>query len=192
MFDKNYWNDKYLQGSTGWDIGYASPPLVEYFNQLKNKDLRILIPGCGNAYEAEYLIDNGFKNVFLIDWSDIALNNFKKKIHHIPDSHLFCEDFFEHKGSYDIIIEQTFFCSIDPSERKHYAEKVYELLVEGGKLMGILFDDPLFDDHPPFGGNKDEYEKYFKPYFEFKVFDRAYNSIKPRMERELFILLVKM
>jgi hypothetical protein len=105
---------------------------------------------------------------------------------------LFFEDFFEHKGSYDIIIEQTFFCSIDPSERKHYAEKVYELLVEGGKLMGILFDDPLFDDHPPFGGNKDEYEKYFKPYFEFKVFDRAYNSIKPRMERELFILLVKM
>jgi SAM-dependent methyltransferase len=191
MLDKNYWNSKYLQGSTGWDIGYASTPLVVYFNQLKNKDLRILIPGCGNAYEAEYLIVNGFKNVFLIDWSDIALNNFKKKAHHIPDSHLFCEDFFEHKGSYELIIEQTFFCAINPSERKNYAEKVHELLVQGGKLVGVLFDDPLFDDHPPFGGNKEEYEKYFKPYFELKVFDRAYNSIKPRMGRELFILLVK-
>jgi SAM-dependent methyltransferase len=191
MFDKNYWNEKYLQGSTGWDIGYASTPLVEYFNQLKNKDLRILIPGCGNAYEAENLIDNGFNNVFLIDWSDIALNNFKKKVHHIPDSHLFCEDFFEHKGSYDLIIEQTFFCAINPSERNHYAQKAHELLVKGGKLIGVLFDDPLNDDHPPFGGNKEEYKKYFKPYFEFKVFDKAYNSIKPRMERELFILLVK-
>jgi len=68
LFDKDYWNEKYLQGSAGWDIGYASTPLVEYFNQLLNKDLKILIPGCGNAYEAEYLVDNGFKNVFLIDW----------------------------------------------------------------------------------------------------------------------------
>jgi methyl halide transferase len=191
MFDKNYWNQKYLQGSAGWDIGYASTPLVEYFNQLENKDLRILIPGCGNAYEAEYLVDKGFKNVFLIDWSDIALNNFRKKVHHIPDSHLFCEDFFEHKGKYDLIIEQTFFCSIHPSERKRYAEKVHELLAAGGKLAGVLFDDPLFDDHPPFGGNKEEYIEYFKPYFEYKLFDRAYNSIKPRMGKELFILLVK-
>lgn len=191
MYDKNYWNERYLQGTTGWDIGYASIPLVEYFNQLKNKDLKILIPGCGNAYEAEYLVENGFKNVFLIDWSEIALNNFKKKVHNIPDNHLFCEDFFEHNGSYDLIIEQTFFCAINPSERKHYAEKVHELLAQGGKLVGVLFDDPLFDDHPPFGGNKEEYEKYFKPYLEFKVFERAYNSIEPRKGRELFMILVK-
>jgi SAM-dependent methyltransferase len=191
LFDKVYWNNKYLQGSAGWDIGYASTPLVEYFNQLLNKDLRILIPGCGNAYEAEYLVDNGFKNVFLIDWSEAALNNFKKKVHHIPDSHLFCEDFFEHRGEYDLIIEQTFFCAINPSERQNYAEKTHELLAGGGKLAGLLFDDPLNDDHPPFGGNKAEYVEYFKPYYELKVFETAYNSIKPRAGRELFILLVK-
>ena len=191
MLDKNYWNDKYLHGSTGWDIGYASTPLVEYFDQLIDKNLKILIPGCGNAYEAEYLVDKGFKNVFLIDWSEAALNNFKKKAHQIPDSHLFCEDFFEHKGEYDLIVEQTFFCAINPSERQQYAKKVNELLKKRGKLIGVLFDDPLNDDHPPFGGNKAEYTEYFKPYFDFKVFDRAHNSIKPRMGRELFILLIK-
>ncbi len=191
LFDKEYWNERYLQGSAGWDIGYASAPLVEYFSQLTNKDLRILIPGCGNAYEAEYLVDNGFKNVFLIDWSEIALNNFKKKVHHTPDSHLFCENFFEHKGEYDLIIEQTFFCAINPSERQNYTKKVHGLLAREGKLAGLLFDDPLNDDHPPFGGNKAEYVDYFEPYFELKFFDRAYNSIKPRMGRELFILLIK-
>jgi hypothetical protein len=191
LFDKEYWNEKYLQGTAGWDIGYASTPLVEYFSQLADKNLRILIPGCGNAYEAEYLVDNGFTNVFLIDWSEVALNNFKKKVHHIPDSHLFCGNFFEHKGKYDLIIEQTFFCAINPSERQNYAKKVHELLAGGGKLAGLLFDDPLNDDHPPFGGNKAEYVEYFKPYFELKVFERAYNSIKPRAGRELFILLVK-
>jgi SAM-dependent methyltransferase len=191
MFDKNYWNDKYLQGSTGWDVGYASTPLVEYFDQLADKNLRILIPGCGNAYEAEHLVGKGFKNVFLIDWSEVALNNFRRKIHLIPESNLFCEDFFEHKGEYDLIIEQTFFCSINPSERQRYAMKAHELLAGRGKLVGVLFNDTLYDDHPPFGGNKTEYVEYSKPYFELKVFDRAYNSIKPRMDRELFILLAK-
>jgi SAM-dependent methyltransferase len=190
-FNKDYWNDKYLHGTTGWDIGYVSTPLKEYFDQLTNKELRILIPGCGNAYEAEYLVKLGFKNVFLIDWSDIALNNFKKKVHHIPNNHLFCEDFFEHKGRYDLIVEQTFFSSIEPAQRANYAKKMHELLVPCGKLMGLLFDDPLNDDKPPFGGNKAEYIKYFEPYFETKVFDRAYNSIKPRRGRELFILMVK-
>ncbi len=189
--DKDYWNDKYLHGSTGWDIGYISTPLKEYFDQLENKDLRILIPGCGNAYEAEYLVEQGFKNVFLIDWSEVALDNFKKKTHLLPDNHIYNEDFFKHKGKYDIISEQTFFCAINPGERFDYAKKVHELLVPGGKLIGLLFDDPLYDDHPPFGGNKAEYTEYFEPYFKFKVFDKAYNSIKPRMGRELFILFVK-
>lgn len=189
--NKEYWNNKYLAGSTGWDIGNISTPQKEYFDQLSNKELRILIPGCGNAYEAEYLVERRFKNVFLIDWSEVALDNFRKKIHWLPDSHIFCEDFFAHEGEYDIISEQTFFCAIEPSERAHYAEKVHDLLAPGGKLVGLLFDDPLYDDHPPFGGNKEEYKKYFEPYFEFKVFERAYNSIKPRLGRELFINLVK-
>jgi SAM-dependent methyltransferase len=190
-FDKKYWNKQYIQGKTVWDIGYVSTPLREYFDQLTNNELRILIPGCGNSYEAEYLIEHGFKNVFLIDWSEIALKNFKKKVHHIPDSRIFCEDFFKHKGEYDLIVEQTFFSSIEPIQRTNYVKKVHELLSPRGKLMGLLFDDPLFDDHPPFGGSKAEYEKYFGQYFEFKVFETAYNSIKPRMGRELFILLVK-
>ena len=32
-----------------------------------DKTASILIPGCGNAYEAEYLLANGFKNITIID-----------------------------------------------------------------------------------------------------------------------------
>ena len=49
------WNDRYQNKDIGWDIGKISTPLKEYFDQLENKDLKIAIPGCGNAYEAEYL-----------------------------------------------------------------------------------------------------------------------------------------
>jgi len=29
-----------------------------------------------------------------------------------------------------------------------------ELLLKNGKLVGLFFNIPLFDDHPPFGGTK--------------------------------------
>jgi SAM-dependent methyltransferase len=190
-FDKDYWNKKYLTDDTRWDIGYPSTPLKAYIDQLSDKGLSILIPGSGNAYEAEYLIHKGFENVYLIDWSEVALENFRKKEHTIPDDHLFCGDFFEHQGKYDLIIEQTFFCSIDPSLRSRYANKVHELLTEKGKLVGLLFDDRLNDDKPPFGGSKEEYITYFLPYFKFKVYDTAYNSISPRAGGEIFMILVK-
>ena len=35
---------------------------------------------------------------------------------------------------------QTFFCAIDPSDRKKYADKIYTLLKENGKLAGVLFN----------------------------------------------------
>jgi len=51
-FNKEFWEKKYSNDETGWDIGYASTPLTNYFDQLTNKDLKILIPGGGNSYEA--------------------------------------------------------------------------------------------------------------------------------------------
>jgi hypothetical protein len=40
--NKDYWNERYAQGQTGWDLGKASPPLEELYKQLGNKDLKIL------------------------------------------------------------------------------------------------------------------------------------------------------
>ena len=63
----DFWNNKYLNHTTGWDLGAVSPPLNSYIDSLDNKDLAILIPGAGNAYEATYLADQGFKNITIID-----------------------------------------------------------------------------------------------------------------------------
>lgn len=189
--NSNYWDFRYEEGEPGWDIGFVSTPLKEYFDQLKNKNIDILIPGAGNAYEAEYLHDKGFENVYIIDWSKKGVESFLKRYPDFPKENIFIENFFEHKGKYDLVIEQTFFCAIDPKERKHYAEKMHELLKPGGKLAGLLFDDPLFSDKPPYGGSSKEYIDYFKPYFKFKVYEKAYNSIKPRAGREIFINLEK-
>lgn len=189
--DNQFWNNRYLQNETGWDIGYVSTPLKEYFDQLEDKSVRILIPGCGNSYEAEYLFNNGFKNVFLVDYAQKALDNFSKRVPDFPKENLICNDFFKIEGAFNIIVEQTFFCAIDKSKRADYAKQVNSLLNKNGTLVGLLFDDPLYEDHPPFGGDRKEYESYFTPYFKFKVFEKASNSIAERLGREFFIIFTK-
>lgn len=184
---KEFWDQKYDANNTGWDLGIISPPLKNYFDQIKNKDLEILIPGAGNSWEAEYLFLNGFKNVNVIDISSLAISNFKSRVPQFPAQQIFEQDFFEHTKKYDLIIEQTFFCAINPELRTAYSLKMHELLKPQGKLVGLLFNIPLNTDHPPFGGNKSEYLTLFSPKFDLNIIETAHNSVSPRKGNELFI-----
>lgn len=185
--NESYWTDRYKSNQLGWDIGYPSPAIAQFMDEAKDKNANILIPGCGNAYEASYLWKKGFKNVYLLDFSVIPLKKFSRENPDFPKGQLLNMNFFDTEGKYDYIIEQTFFCALNPSLRKDYAEKMIELLKPEGQLIGLLFNIPLFDDHPPFGGNKEEYEKLFTPYFEILKMETAYNSIPERQGSELFI-----
>ena len=190
-FYETFWNHKYLRGETGWDIGYVSTPLKEYINQLTDKNLKILIPGGGNSYEAEYLFKKGFKNVFVVDISSIPLKNFAKRAPSFPKKNLLHSDFFELGDTFDLILEQTFFCALEPSLREEYVNKMHKLLKPNGKLVGLLFNIPLNDDKPPFGGNKVEYRSLFKEKFKIETMEVAYNSIPQRAGNELFFMLSK-
>ena len=190
-FNAAYWQERYLSNQTGWDTNGITTPLKDYFDQLKDKDLRILIPGCGNAYEAEYLFHKGFPNVFVADVAPAPLENFARRVQDFPKDQLLPQNFFDLQGPYDRIVEQTFFCALNPDLRVAYARKCAELLVPGGRLVGLLFDTTFEHDGPPFGGSSEEYRQYFEPYFRFVHFERAYNSIAPRQGRELFINLQK-
>jgi methyl halide transferase len=194
--EASYWSERYQEQQTGWDIGAPSLPLKIYIDQLDNKDMRILMPGAGNAYEAEYLFQQGFKNVFVMDISALPLQNFKARLPEFPDNQLIEVNFFEHIGQYDLILEQTFFCSFEPTKenRTLYGKKTAQLLKPNGKLVGVWFDFPLVENNMinrPFGGSKNEYLGYLSPFFDVKVFETCYNSIKPRAEQELFGIFEK-
>ncbi|WP_233884682.1 methyltransferase domain-containing protein [Tenacibaculum piscium] len=189
---ENFWEKKYLNNKIGWDLRQISPPLRKYFDQLENKELKILIPGGGNSYEAEYLFNKGFKNVFVVDLSKTALENIKKRVPSFPKEQLILGDFFDLNITFDLVIEQTFFCALNPNLRLNYAKKMNDLLTEKGKLVGLLFDAILNDNHPPFGGNKKEYITYFKPYFRFNVLEKCYNSYHNRQAMELFMIFQKL
>ncbi|AFK03531.1 thiopurine S-methyltransferase [Emticicia oligotrophica DSM 17448] len=189
MLNDQYWSERYEKSQTGWDLGGVSPALKDYFDQLTDKSLAILIPGCGNAYEALYLLENGFSNITLIDISEVLVRNLSVKLHDyiaVGKCRVIHQNFFEHAGQYDLIVEQTFFCAIDPSLRGEYVKKMPELLVPQGRLVGLLFDR-AFEGGPPFGGSKEEYITLFDPYFTLKTIEKCYNSIPPRAGFEVFI-----
>ncbi|RDK85370.1 VF530 family DNA-binding protein [Marinirhabdus gelatinilytica] len=193
--DQEYWTQRYKDGDTGWDVGEATGPLIAYFEQVTQKNLKILIPGAGNAYEAEYLHSKGFKNVHILDISEIPLSNFKKRNPSFPEQHIHQQDFFKHKGTYDLIIEQTFFCSFepDPMTRVKYATKMASLLVPKGKLVAVLFENTATQDSElrPYGASETEYRKYLSPHFEILTLEPSYNSIPSRQGSELFGIFQK-
>ncbi|MFV0164162.1 TPMT family class I SAM-dependent methyltransferase [Empedobacter falsenii] len=190
-FNENFWNDKYINNQTGWDLKSPSTPLKAYIDQLEDKNIRILIPGCGNAYEAVYLLEKGFTNITLIDIAEIVVEKIKEKFKDNPHIKVLYKDFFELDDQFDLILEQTFFCALNPELRQKYSIKMIQLLTENGKLVGVLFNRDFGNDTPPFGGNKAEYHTYFNDYFDFKVMEECYNSIPPRAGNELFINLKK-
>lgn len=185
--DEHYWSDRYHKQLIGWDVGRSTPPIQQYLDQISDKSLKVLIPGAGNAYEASYAFKTGFQQLFVLDISELPLQNFKTANPKFPSSQILHEDFFSHNGNYDLILEQTFFCALDPILRSKYVKKMYELLNPGGKLVGVLFNKQFEKQGPPFGGDKLAYEKLFQTHFKINVLENCYNSIPPRSGEEVFI-----
>lgn len=188
--DVQYWDAQWKSNTIGWDLGVPAPPLVAFIDTIENKEAKILIPGCGNAYEAEYLVSKGFKNITLIDISETACAIIKVKFLNQSAVRVLCEDFFKLEDKFDVIIEQTFFCALPPIMRQRYVWKMHSLLNDHGILAGLLFNRQ-FDVSPPFGGSLEEYEKLFQTAFHIDQLSTANNSVTPRANTELFFSFVK-
>ncbi len=184
--NQEFWSSRYKESATGWDLGCCSTPLQVYFDQLTHKSQRILIPGAGFAHEAKYLHELGFVEVHVLDLAREPLDHLREVCPNFPENHLHLGDFFAHEGKYDLIVEQTFFCALDPKLREAYVAKMKELLHENGKLVGVLFDRH-FEGGPPFGGAASEYKVLFEKHFNDVHIEPCYNSITPRQGAEVFI-----
>jgi len=192
MLSKDYWQNCYQEKKTGWDAGKITIPIKEYFDRIEDKKIKILIPGCGNAHEAAYLFKEGFTNLYLCDWAQAPLDTFGNENPNFPKEQLICTNFFDLKEKdFDYVVEQTFFCAIDPFLRPNYAQKMAEILKEGGQIIGLLFGKELGLEGPPFGGDKVEYLTYFEPHFSSIKIEPCINSIAPRLGSELFIEIQK-
>jgi SAM-dependent methyltransferase len=185
LHQKEYWNSRWKEGKTGWDLGMPSPPLLHLIQTLQpSKKSRILIPGCGNAWEAEWLAAHGYANITLVDIAPELCRILEQRFTATPAVRVLCADFFDLQGPFDLILEQTFFCAILPELRKAYVLKMKELLAEHGILTGVLFDTDFPFVGPPFGGHADDYRALFETQFRSVQIGPCDHSAGPRAGTE--------
>lgn len=185
-----YWNQRYIDQNTPWDIGIPSPAIIKYLQEQVDKSTKILIPGAGKAHEAIWLHQNAYENVWVCDWAEDAFIHLKAAAPDFPDEKLICGDFFDLVLEIDLILEQTFFCALPPEKRKAYVKKTASLLSTDGKLAGLLFARPFPFQGPPFGGTKVEYRDLFQNDYDILQMEISQDSIGPRLGNELFIELL--
>ncbi len=191
VFSPNYWESRYENQQDRWDVGYITPPLKRIIDSLNDKDTKILIPGAGQAYAAEYAFKQGFKNVYVCDWSSAALKRIRQLLPKFPEDQFLCQDYFTIDEKFDVILEQTFFCALPPSKRKLYIEKSATFLHPEGVLTGLLFGIQFPKAGPPFGGDEAEYRKLFEPRFRIETLETCSDSIPSRLGNELYFKAIK-
>ena len=110
-----------------------------------------------------------------------------------PKDQILIEDFFSLNKPlfFDAVIEQTFFCALDPNLREGYVNKGFEILKSEGVIVGLLFNRKFEIEGPPFGGTFKEYEKLFLKKFIINKLEDSANSALPRKGYEFWIEFIK-
>ncbi len=147
----NQWEDRYQQGQTGWDRGAASDNLFYWINNKILKPCRILIPGCGNGYEAIALAQQGFE-VVAIDIAPTPVKNLREALDAKGlQAEVIQADFFEWRPDkpFDAIYEQTSLCALPPELWSQYEDRLFSWLKPGGQLFAHFMQTGQ-DGGPPF------------------------------------------
>jgi len=171
----DFWESRYRDHTTPWDAGKVPDALRDYTKRIKSGS-RILIPGCGSAYEAGYLAENGF-DVLAIDFSPAAVELAKKNLFRFGDIVRLADFFeFDYGKPYEVIYERAFLCALPPRMWPQYAPRMAQLLRPGGELAGFFFFRET-EKGPPFGTTPEALHALLEPHFDLVEDRMATDSI---------------
>ena len=159
-----FWDIRFREGRVPWDAGGVPHELAKYLAGASGGG-RVLIPGCGAAYEVAAFHEAGYE-VIAIDFSPAAVAAAARALGPLQGI-VRLGDFFQYDfGSirFDIIYERAFLCSLPRGLRPRYYARVSELLTPGGLLIGFFFYDTS-ESGPPFGLGQGELEALLKDRF---------------------------
>lgn len=144
-----FWDQRYRQRVTPWDYGAAPPGLEEWIAAFAGPR-RVLIPGCGTAYEVKAFIERGW-DVLAIDYSPAAIEAAQAALGacaaRVRLADFFASDF---GAAFPVIYERAFLCALPPRMHAAYRDRVHALLTDDGVLAGYFFVAPETGRGPPF------------------------------------------
>lgn len=164
----DFWDHRFRSGVTPWDSGNAPQALRDFavrHEAASGAAPRVLIPGCGSAWDAAFLAGLGW-NVCALDFSAAAVDAARSTLGDNWQGTLLCADFFAFSPEqrFDVIYERAFLCALPRAMWPDYAPRMAELLRPGGLLAGSFFvtDEPK---GPPFGILPQQLDELLAPHF---------------------------
>lgn len=162
----DFWDTRYQNNVTPWDSAGLPSGFAAHANLLLSAEpaARVLIPGCGTAYELAWLRQQGV-DALAFDFSPLAVQHARGAFPACADRILEA-DFFGPAvdGSWHWVYERAFLCALPPQLASRYAERMASLIPRGGVLAGYFF---LRDQAkgPPFGCSLFNLQQLLAPYF---------------------------
>jgi SAM-dependent methyltransferase len=156
-----FWNERFAAGFTPWDARGVPPAFARFVEERGAvPGARVLVPGCGSAYEVARLEAAGF-DVTAIDYSAVAIERARAVLAPgVAQRVLVQADFFDFTAPrFDWIYERAFLAALPIALWPRWSERVGELLAPGGILAGFFFvDDAVASPRrgPPFAAARAE------------------------------------
>lgn len=174
----DFWETRYQSNVTPWDSAGLPSGFVEHASALlaDGQVRRVLIPGCGSAYELQQLVMQGC-DALAFDFSPAAVARAHAACPTLT-SRIIEADFFGDAiaGTWDWVYERAFLCALPPALASGYAQRMAALIPTGGVLAGYFF---LRDQAkgPPFGTSLFNLQQSLGPYFMLKKQERISGSL---------------
>jgi len=163
-YSREDWERHYNEKDLRWDLDEVAPPFVHLWEGRDIPPCRAIVPGCGAGHEVMFLAEKGF-NVTALDYTHGAIKLIKSAFEENNYSgEVLQQDFFEldcnYNEKFELMLEHTFFCAINPNMRQEYVETAKRILKPGGYLIGLFYETNE-DGGPPFNTQKEDIEKKF-------------------------------
>lgn len=156
-----FWEKRFREGITPWDAGRVPARLTRFL--AAEPPARVLIPGCGSAYEVRAFVDAGWE-VTAIDYAPAAIERARIELGELA-GHVRLADFFRFDVPLiDLIYERAFLCALPRHLWFDYAARVGELLRPGGRIAGFYFFSNELRG-PPFGLGAGQLPSLLEPAF---------------------------
>jgi methyl halide transferase len=151
------WAQRYSARNTPWDLGSAHPELaariVSGAIAPARERARAFVPGAGRGHDALALARAGFA-VTAIELVEALREPLGDALGALGGE-LLVEDALAYRPRvpFELFLEHTFFCALDPSQRPAWGELARRVLAPGGRLCALVFPcgKSLDEGGPPWG-----------------------------------------
>ena len=193
-YSREDWEHHYETDDLRWDLGEVAPPFVHLWEERKISQCKAIIPGCGRGHEAIFLAERGFQ-ITAVDYTQGAVGLLEKALlKENLSGEVLRQDFFEldsyYNDKFDLMLENTFFCAINPSMRQKYVVTAGRILKSGALLVGLFYETDK-EGGPPFNTRKRDIEEHFSERFAIEVLSKTLHSAEQRQGKEWLAIFKK-